>query len=48
MPDPVHGEKVIAFVSLRDGFTTYEQELQDLVRSRVSRWLRSAVPCVRS
>ena len=36
MPDPVHGEKVIAFVALRDGFTAGEQELRDLVRSRIA------------
>jgi long-chain acyl-CoA synthetase len=36
MPDPVHGEKVIAFVALRDGLTVGEEQLQDLVRSRVA------------
>ena len=36
MPDPVHGEKVIAFVALRDGFTAGEQELRDLVHSRIA------------
>jgi acyl-coenzyme A synthetase/AMP-(fatty) acid ligase len=36
MPDPVHGEKVIAFVALRDGFTVGEEQLQDLARSRVA------------
>jgi len=36
VPDPVHGEKVIAFVALRDGFTAGEQELRDLVRSRIA------------
>jgi len=36
VPDPVHGEKVIAFVALRDGFTSGEQELRDLVRSRIA------------
>ena len=36
MPDPVHGEKVIAFVALRDGLTAGEQELRDLVRSRIA------------
>ena len=36
MPDPVHGEKVIAFVALRDGLTAGEQELRDFVRSRVA------------
>ncbi len=36
MPDPVHGERVIAFVALRDGFTAGEQELRDLVRSRIA------------
>ncbi|HWC96399.1 MAG TPA: AMP-binding protein [Candidatus Sulfopaludibacter sp.] len=36
MPDPVHGEKVIAFVALREGLTAGEQELRDLVRSRIA------------
>ncbi|SPF52601.1 AMP-dependent synthetase and ligase [Candidatus Sulfopaludibacter sp. SbA4] len=36
MPDPVHGEKVIAFVALREGFKAGEQELRDLVRSRIA------------
>jgi long-chain acyl-CoA synthetase len=36
MPDPVHGEKVIAFVALREGLTASEQELRDLVRSRIA------------
>jgi long-chain acyl-CoA synthetase len=36
MPDPVHGEKVIAFVALRDGFTTGEEELRNLVRNRIA------------
>ena len=36
MPDAVHGEKVMAFVALRDGFTAGEQELRDLVRSRIA------------
>jgi long-chain acyl-CoA synthetase len=36
MPDQVHGEKVIAFVSLRDGFTAGEEELRDLVRNRIA------------
>jgi long-chain acyl-CoA synthetase len=36
MPDPVHGEKVIAFVALRDGLTVGEEQLKDLVRSRVA------------
>lgn len=36
LPDPVHGEKVIAFVALRDGLTAAEQELRDLVRSRIA------------
>jgi long-chain acyl-CoA synthetase len=36
MPDPVHGEKVIAFVALRDGLTVGEEQLRDLVRSRVA------------
>jgi long-chain acyl-CoA synthetase len=36
MPDPVHGERVIAFVALRDGFTTTEAELLDFVRARIA------------
>jgi long-chain acyl-CoA synthetase len=36
LPDPVHGERVIAFVALRDGLTAGEQELRDLVRSRIA------------
>ncbi len=36
MPDPVHGEKVIAFVALREGLTASEQELRHLVRSRIA------------
>jgi long-chain acyl-CoA synthetase len=36
MPDPAHGEKVIAFVALRDGLTATEPELRDFVRARVA------------
>ena len=36
MPDPVYGEKVIAFVGLRDGLTADQEELRDLVRSRIA------------
>ena len=36
LPDPVYGEKVIAFVALRDGFTAGEEELRDLVRSVIA------------
>ena len=36
MPDPVHGEKVIACVALRDGLSASEQELRDLVRARIA------------
>jgi long-chain acyl-CoA synthetase len=36
MPDPVCGEKVIAFVALREGYKASEQELRDLVRSRIA------------
>jgi long-chain acyl-CoA synthetase len=36
IPDPVHGEKVIAFVALRDGFTATEDELRDFIRSRIA------------
>jgi long-chain acyl-CoA synthetase len=34
--DPVYGEKVIAFVALREGHTAGEQQLLDLVRSRIA------------
>jgi long-chain acyl-CoA synthetase len=36
MPDPEVGEKVVAFVALREGRTANEQELRDLVRSRIA------------
>jgi len=36
VPDSVYGEKVIAFVALRDGFTAGEEELRDLVRNRIA------------
>ncbi len=36
MPDPETGEKVVAFVALREGRTAAEQELRDLVRSRIA------------
>jgi long-chain acyl-CoA synthetase len=36
MPDPVHGEKVIAFVALRNGLSATEQELHEFVRSRIA------------
>jgi long-chain acyl-CoA synthetase len=36
MPDPVHGEKVIAFVALRDGFHATEGELREFVRGRIA------------
>ena len=36
MPDPVLGEKVVAFVALRDGFAANEEELRNLVRSRIA------------
>jgi len=36
LPDPVYGEKVIAFVALRDGFTAGEEELRDSVRSVIA------------
>jgi long-chain acyl-CoA synthetase len=38
MPDPVLGEKVVAFVALREGHTAGEQELRDLVRSRIAHY----------
>lgn len=36
MPDPVHGEKVIAFVALREGFQATEGELREFVRGRIA------------
>ncbi len=36
VPDPINGEKVIAFVALREGFIAGEKELQDLVRDRIA------------
>ncbi len=36
MPDARHGEKVIAFVALREGLSAGEEELRDLVRSRIA------------
>jgi long-chain acyl-CoA synthetase len=36
MPDAVNGEKVIAFVALRDGFHCSEAELRDFVRARIA------------
>jgi long-chain acyl-CoA synthetase len=36
MPDPLHGEKVIAFIALRDGFHATEAELRDFVRARIA------------
>jgi len=36
MPDAAHGEKVIAFVALRDGLTASEQELRDFARARIA------------
>jgi long-chain acyl-CoA synthetase len=36
LPDPVHGEKVIAFVALREGMSATEQDLRDLCRSRIA------------
>jgi long-chain acyl-CoA synthetase len=35
-PDPIYGEKVIAFVALRDGLSADEQELRELVRSYIA------------
>lgn len=35
-PDPIYGEKVVAFVALRDGFATSEQELRDAARCRIA------------
>ena len=36
IPDPIHGEKVIAFVALRDEYSADERELQHFVRSRIA------------
>ena len=36
MPDAAYGEKVIAFVALRDGHAAGELELRDFVRSRIA------------
>jgi long-chain acyl-CoA synthetase len=36
LPDPVHGEKVIAFCALRDGCSATERELRDFVRARLA------------
>jgi long-chain acyl-CoA synthetase len=36
MPDPVLGERVVAFVALREGHAATEQELRDLVRRRIA------------
>jgi long-chain acyl-CoA synthetase len=36
MADAAYGEKVIAFVALREGMAAGEQELRDLVRSRLA------------
>jgi long-chain acyl-CoA synthetase len=36
IPDPVYGEKVIAFVALRDGFVVGEEELRGLVSNRIA------------
>jgi long-chain acyl-CoA synthetase len=36
MPDPVHGEKVIAFAALRDGHAASEPELLAFVRTRIA------------
>jgi long-chain acyl-CoA synthetase len=35
-PDPSHGEKVIAFVALREGLTLQESELRDFVRDWIA------------
>jgi long-chain acyl-CoA synthetase len=36
MPDPVHGEKVIAFAALREGLAATEEELRKFVRGRLA------------
>ena len=35
-PDPVSGEKVIAFVALRDGLAAGEEELRHFIRLRIA------------
>ena len=35
-PDPVHGERVIGFVALRDGLAAGEEELRNFVRLRIA------------
>ena len=36
IPDAVYGEKVIAFVALRDQFSATEEQLRDFVRKRIA------------
>jgi long-chain acyl-CoA synthetase len=36
--DPIYGEKVIAFVALRDGVAVDERELRDFVRTRIAEY----------
>lgn len=36
LPDPVHRQRVVAFVTLRDGHSAGERELQDWARSRIA------------
>jgi long-chain acyl-CoA synthetase len=36
MPDPFHGERVVAFVSLREGHVASEQELREHSRHRLA------------
>ena len=36
MPDKAYGEKVVAFVALREGLTADEQELREFVRARIA------------
>jgi long-chain acyl-CoA synthetase len=36
LPDPIHGEKVIAFVALREGLALEETELREFVRNRIA------------
>jgi long-chain acyl-CoA synthetase len=36
LPDPIHGEKVIAFVALREGLAPEETALREFVRSHIA------------
>jgi long-chain acyl-CoA synthetase len=38
MPDPGYGEKVIAFVAVREGHTLSEAALRDFARKRIAEY----------